>query len=444
MEQMRDSTKKPTTPKNATLRRNFFGALWHGAFLALGTALTQPATVIAGFVVELTGSTVWVGGLTTVLTMAGTLPQLFVARWIEPRPRKMPFLLLAIYLRVFSWGALAWLIFAIGSERPRLLAWALVGLLAIFYAGGGLGGVPYTDIIGKIIPSGRRGAFFGGRQALAGPLAVGAALLARQVLAETVYPHSYALLFGLAAVALLIASLGFWLIREPPRGDADGRVRPWREYRGQLSETAHRLRVLVGVQLLTGFSLMAMPFYVVYARQELDASPEAVGWFILFQVLGGVLANLLWARLVDRYGSRWMLAVCATLSTLTPLLAVGLGRLGWVGMLPVIFLGGATINGRAVGFSSALLEIAPAGERPTYSALDTVLILPVGFLPLVAGVFLQHGSYPTLFLLTAGFVGLGAVLTRRLPPRSQEQLDAPSVSAGLGAATGIGEVEGRE
>lgn len=441
---MNASISETTRRENATLHRNFFGALWHGAFLALGTTLTQPETAIAAFVVELTGSTVWVGGLSTVLTVAGTLPQLFVARWIEPRPRKMPFLLLAIYLRVFSWGTLAWLIFAIGSEQPRLLAWALVGLLAIFYAGGGVAGVPYTDIIGKIIPAGRRGAFFGGRQALAGPLAVGAALLARYVLAEVAYPKNYALLFGLAAASLLIASLGFWLIREPPRSDADGRVRRWREYQGQLRETAHRLRALVGVQLLTGFSLMAMPFYVVYARQQLGASPEVVGWFILFQVLGGVLANLLWAWLVDRFGSRWMLAVCATLSTLTPLLAVGLGHLGWAGMLPVIFLGGAAVNGRSVGFSSALLEVAPAGERPTYSALDAVLILPVAFLPMVAGVFLQHWSYPALFLLAAGFVGLGAVLTRHLPSRSQGQLHASSAFAGPRAAAGSGEDEGRK
>jgi predicted MFS family arabinose efflux permease len=168
---------------------------------------------------------------------------------------------------------------------------------------------------------------------------------------------------------------------------------------------------------------MAMPFYVVYARQELGAAPEAIGWFILFQALGGVLANLLWARLVDRFGSRWMLAVCATLSALTPLLAVELGFLGWVGMLPVIFLGGATTNGRSVGFSSALLEIAPAGERPTYSALDAVLILPVAVLPLVAGVFLQHWSYRALFLLTVGFVSLGAVLTRQLPPRARQKLE---------------------
>jgi hypothetical protein len=57
----------------AMARRNFISALWHGAFLALGTSLTQPTTVIAAFVADLTGSTVWVGGLSTVLTVAGAL-----------------------------------------------------------------------------------------------------------------------------------------------------------------------------------------------------------------------------------------------------------------------------------------------------------------------------------------------------------------------------------
>ena len=78
---------------SATERRNFLGGLWHGAFLALGMAFTQPTTVIASFVADLTGSTVWVGGLSTVLTVAAALPQLFVARWVEPRSTKMPFLL---------------------------------------------------------------------------------------------------------------------------------------------------------------------------------------------------------------------------------------------------------------------------------------------------------------------------------------------------------------
>jgi hypothetical protein len=410
------STHAPAGPKplTATERRNFLGGLWHGAFLALGMALTQPTTVIAAFVAELTGSTVWVGGLSTVLTVAAALPQLFVARWVEPRPTKMPFLLLAIYLRVASWATLAWLVYAVGDSRPDVLAWALVGLLAVFYAGGGLGNIPYTDIIGKVIPASRRGTFFGGKEALAGPLSVGAALLARRILAEVEYPDSYALLFGLAAAGLAVASLGFWLIREPRRADAPGRSQPWRAYWAQLAVAFRQLKTLVVVQLLTGFSLMALPFYVVYAREEMGAPPEAVGWFLLAQVTGGVLGNLLWARLVDRVNSRTMLAACALTSTVAPLLAIGIGSLGWWGLLPTFFLAGASFNGRRVGFQSALLELAPATERPTFAALNAVLILPVAVLPLLAGLLLQDMSYTALFGLTAGFVALGAVWTRKL------------------------------
>ncbi|MEA3351576.1 MAG: MFS transporter [Chloroflexota bacterium] len=399
--------------KLSTNRRNFIAGLWHGAFLALGVSLTQPTTVISAFVADLTGSTVWVGGLSTVLTVAGALPQLFVARWIEPRPRKMPYLMLAIYLRVISWGVLAGLIFVIGGQHPMTLAWILVGMLVIFYAGGGLGNIPYTDIIGKIIPSHRRGAFFGGKGALAGPLSVGAAFVARYIMAHVDYPNNYAMLFGLAALGLGIASLGFWVIREPANGTAAQAIPPWSEYGQQLLAAGRRLKILIAIQLLTGFSLMALPFYVVYARQELNAPADAVGWFLLAQVLGGVISNLVWAHLVDRSGSRWMLFCCAVTSTLTPILAIALSPLGWLALLPVFFFAGAIFNGRSVGFQSALLELAPQDERPTYAALNTILILPVAFLSLAAGVFLQHWSYTALFAFAAIFIGLGAIITWR-------------------------------
>ncbi len=395
------------------LRRNFFGGLWHAAFLAFGMALTQPTTVIPAFVAQLTGSTIWVGGLVTVLTVAGALPQLFVARLVEPRARKMPLLMVAIHLRVVCWGLLAALILSVGASRPLLLAWSLMGFLGMFYACGGLGGVPYTDIVGKIIPSNRRGAFFGGKEALAGPASVSAALIAGVILAKVGYPGNYALLFGLAAAALLIASVGFWIIREPPRTGTGRSVRPWAEYRAQLIETARRMRKLVGVELLTGFSLMALPFYVVYALQVLAAPPAAVGWFVLVQVVGGVLSNLLWARLVDRHGSRKMITVCAVLSSLTPLLAVIMGSLGWPGLMPVFFLSGVVQSGRKVGFATAVLELAPSLERPTYAALNSVLVLPVALLPLVAGVLLHVCSYAVVFVAAAVFIGAGACLARR-------------------------------
>jgi len=409
--QNKENNKADITPLEQ--RRNFIGGLWHGAFLALGVSLTQPTTVISAFVADLTGSTIWVGGLSTVLTIAGGLPQLFVARWIEHRPRKMPYLLTAIYLRVGSWGILALLIYLIGDKQPTILAWTLVVMLAIFYAGGGLGNIPYTDIIGKVIPARRRGAFFGGKEALAGPLAVGAALGARQILAHITYPNNYALLFGLAALGLGIASLGFWVMKEPVTSKGEIPSLSWGNYWRKIRDTNKKLKVLIIIELLTGFSLMALPFYVVFARENLSAPPDAIGWFLLAQILGGVLANLLWARLVDRTGSRQMLVVCGSISTITPLLAIALAPLGWPALLLVFFLAGATFTGRKVGFQSALLELAPAAERPTYAGLNAVLILPLAFLTLIAGVFLQHGSYTTLFIIASVFIAAGTIVARR-------------------------------
>lgn len=162
-------------------RCNFIAGLWHGAFLAFSMALTQPTTVISTFVADLTGSTIWMSGLSTVLTVAGVFTQFFVSRWIEPRPRKLPYLLFVISLRIVSWGYLAWLIYAIGNQQPITLAWILVGMLIIFFAGGGIANIPYPDIIGKVIPEGKRRAFFGDKGALAGLLSVGAALVAQQI-----------------------------------------------------------------------------------------------------------------------------------------------------------------------------------------------------------------------------------------------------------------------
>ncbi len=401
---------------DATDRRNFAGGIWHGAFLALGNAFVRPNTVLASFVNLLTGSTVWVGGFSTLLTVAATLPQIFVARWIEPRPRKMPYLMLAIYLRVFSWGMLAWLIHAIGAHNPRLLTGALVVLLSIFYAGGGLGNIPFTDIIGKVIPISHRGRFFGGREALGAPLSIGAALLAQRILAERPYPDNYALLFGMAALALGVASLGFWVMREPA-GEAGGTVPPWGDYLRSLKEASARIRTLAGVEILTGFSLMSLPFYVVYAQNVLDAPRAAVGLFLLVQVVGGILSNFVWAWAVDRYDSRRMLVGCALTSASVPLLAIALGGWGWQGLLPVFFLAGAIVSGRRVGFQTALLEMAPSERRGTYAGLNSMLILPVAFLPLLAGVFLKWMSYHALFAFTAAVILSGGALALHLPAK---------------------------
>jgi len=408
--------KDKKTTKDAN-NRGFSGLWWHAAWLAVGMALTQPNTVIAGFVADLTGSTLWVGGLSTVLLIASALPQVFIARLIEPRPFKKKYLLAAIYLRTLSWAILAILILTIGPGHPILMSWALVVLLGIFAAGGGLGATPYTDLVGKVIPLPKRGRFFGGRAILSGPLALLAAMFAKYELSRVTYPVNYALLFGLAAAALGIASLGFLWVKEPPAKISVDKPMPWHDYRVKLLAVSGRLKTLVIVQLFTGFLLMIMPFYVVYARKELGAPVSAIGWFTLAQVGGSFLGNLLWAYIVDHHGGKRMLTVASLLAAITPVLAVILTGFGWQMLLPVFFFTGAAFSGRNIGISSTLLEIAPAAERPSFKAMNTILTLPVAFLSFLAGILLYQISYSLLFILASIFISAGVLFSLKLPER---------------------------
>ena len=253
-------------------------------------ALVDTNTVIPAFISDLTGSPIWVGGLATLLAIAGAVPQVFVAWFVEPLQRKKMILLTAVYLRSMTWAALGLLLVIAGANRPKLVLWGLVVLLGLFSAGGALGGVPYTDIIGKIIPAKMRGRFFAFRQATGSLLSIGAAAIAGIVLRFN-YPANYATLFFLSALSLSIASVGIWAMREPPADKGAQQRLGLVSYFRSLGKPFRAIYKLAFVTLLTGFSLMAIPFYIVAAKQLFNAPPEATAFCIAALVAGSLAAN---------------------------------------------------------------------------------------------------------------------------------------------------------
>ncbi len=388
--------------------RSFVGGVVHGALLAAGRALADPVAVLPALVHRLTGSSLWVGGFAALLAAAGMVPQVVVARFVQPRPRKKPVLLAAVLIRASAWTLLGLLIAALGPDHPRALLAAMVGLLTLFSATGALGGVPYVDVIGKVIPRGRRGTFFAAREAAGSLLALGSSALAGALM-RLEWPLGYAALFVTSGLLLYLASAGVLAIREPP-GRHEAPL-PWRAWFRSLAEPVRRLRGLTLQTWLTGASLLALPHYVVYAR-ELGAPESALGWFIGAGVAGGLAADLAWARLVDRWGARRMIAVCASLAAGAPALALLAPRLGWPVLVGVLALTGATQAGRKVGFSSALLEVARPGRRATCGATYALLGLPTALFPLLGGLLAGWLSYPALFGLTLGGLLVANLTTR--------------------------------
>lgn len=388
---------------------DFAGGVWHGGFLAAGLALADPIALLPGFIDRLTGSAVWVGGLTSLMAAATAAPQILVARFVEPLRHKKPVLLLAVYVRAAAWGALAALVALGGSQRPGVLLASLVGLLTLFALAGAVGGVPYVDLIGKVIPRHRRGLFFASRQAAGSVLGLGASVLAG-VLLTLSYPGNYAALFAVSATLLVIASLGVWVVREPPSEVRP--VEPWSVWVASLKAPVGELLPLAGITWATSASFLALPTYVVVAISK-GAPDHAMAWFIAANVLGGLASNVVWARLVDTRGAPAMIRVCVSLAVLAPLLALISLRVGWPVLVGVMALAGATQTGRKVGFSAALLELAPPERRATYGATYALLCLPAAAMPLVGGLLVAWTSYATLFVITAVLLTAALVVVTR-------------------------------
>jgi len=388
---------------------NFAGGLIHGTFFRVSVAFAEPTTILPVYIMLLTDSKSYVGLLSSILLAGAVLPTLFFSRYVEPRPRKLPFLLVAVFSRAASWlvlGALTWLL---GAQHPLVTLAVLFVLLLVFSLGGSLGGVTFTDIIGKVIPAEIRGRFLGTRQLVGSLAALGTGIWVRQFLAreDIAFPTNYATLFFLSAAALTIAGVGFAIMREPAQ-EQESTKPPLREYLSDilaiLRQDATMRRYLL-VRNLIGFHIMIVPFYVLFAREVLGVSTAVVGTYVLMQVLGGSASNIVWAQVNDRFGSHWVLRSCIGIGLGLPLLALALGRWAPAYYGVVFLLLGAALNSRELAFTSFILDIAPVERRPTYAGMSGTLTAPTLVFPFLGGLLLDAAGYLPVF------TGVSVVMT---------------------------------
>jgi MFS family permease len=166
---------------------------------------------------------------------------------------------------------------------------------------------------------------------------------------------------------------------------------------------------------------MAMPFYVVYATEELHFGAETIGVFISSQVVGSILAGFVWGYLNECSGSKIVIQGSTILGLASPLLALLMGPMGHLAgastiyAYSLIFLAIGALNSSYMpGFINLVLELAPPEERPTYIALTNTICGLLLALPFLGGWLLQATSYPVLFATTVGGVACGLALSFRL------------------------------
>lgn len=163
-------------------------------------------------IMEAGGDEFSVGALTAIMVGLPLVSQLLFAGFLHTRTRKKPFLLLGINMRVAAL-ALAAVSLAVGSAST-VVALIFVAM-TIFAVSGAFAGVSYTDIVGALVVPADRRTFFVRKQLVFSTGVLCSALITRFLLGTRTFPTGYVILFVLAAAFLLIASGGFWVLKEP-------------------------------------------------------------------------------------------------------------------------------------------------------------------------------------------------------------------------------------
>jgi MFS family permease len=407
--------------------RNFVAFLGEWISLGLAFNLASQTTTLPDFVGRLTDSKVVVGLFSTIRNSAFLFPQLIFANFLTNKRRKKPYFILAAVI-----GRPLYLLYAValwlGLDRNPTLALLLFFAMQLLLQGSGaLLFVAWSDLFAKAIPDERRGRLIGIAQVISGALVIGAAAHIATLLGKNgpPFPYNYAILFALAGGCLLFGLFSFSFVVEPDRPVEEERS-SWRDYLPHLLNTLRHdsaFRCLIIVELLTGFNQLARSFYILFATRELGLPPKTVGVFTGVQAVGGFIASLGLGMTADRVGSHRVVQIATALSATVPLLCLGLLLSGVRDSVVItaicawafLVIGVIVMGSPMLGFYNYVLELAPAGQRPTYIGLYNTIKGAQVVLPLVGGWLLQTTSYSLLFALTAAILVVAHVLSWGLP-----------------------------
>ncbi len=419
-------------PEKGDGRYNFIIGILNGVIFSFGSAFMDSTTGLPVFIKRYTTSDTLVGLASSLQRAGWLLPQLFIAGYLEGRSHKLPVYLYANAVRMGMLWLFVGFLWGYGTTYPNWVIGCFLALIGVGGLAGGVAGLPFTDIVGKVIPRRHTGMFYAIRFFFgAGVLSILAGVMVNFFLGVSspfVFPENYGVIFGLAALLMSIGVFITGFMREPSGHISSTRrtaLSVIREIPQLLRGDVNFKRLLV-VQVMASGIGFSLPFYVVYAREAFGVSESSVGLFLIVQTVGAGISNLIWGRLSARQGNRQVILGTVICSVLVPLLALMLwgsfgdvvrsGPTWWktAAFLPIFFLMGASTSGTFIGFVSYLLDIAPEGRRPTYVGITNTVMGIAALFPALGGALADTVHFQGVFAVSAIFVVISLILCRNL------------------------------
>ena len=439
---MNRSRSAPTAspPREASLRhpgetfphqrRNFAVMVAHMVLHRMGWIFKLESVVIPTFVGSLTRSPYALAALPVLSRLGRRLPPLIGGRLAYGRPRLRGLLLVWTGSFAATWAAVAAALWLAPPGREGLFLGLFFFAYALSFFFVGTTQVTRGALVGRLIPTRRRGAYVGLSSLLGGATAVPVGLYIRHLISngERLQPRQFAPLFACAALFFALAAMTVLLVRE--KGTAEAALVPDRRrfWRRILEVLRHdrNFRLLIVAVLLLQVHGYIFPFYKRLGEEHGVLEEGTLGLLVLVQNVSLALSTLLMGRLADRSGHRRVLLVCFAVTLLVPIYAVAACRLpGAWGRWAYLFVFALIGLGPSLQrfLANYVLEISTPPDHAVYlSTFATLQLATVVYAPVVA-LTASLVSITAAMLGAAGLMGVGLMLAFRLvEPRTHHPL----------------------
>lgn len=409
--------------KRSSTKYIYFAFIWHGFFLALTVSMLDLNTVFPFLINELTSSKIVFAGLYSVMLGVPLIFNVIFSHHLKKKEYKKKYLLLGIYIRGSAFLGMAIFTYFFSVDHPTLTILSFYFFVFMFSISAGFAGLSYSDIIAKLLNSEKRISLYTIKQLFGSTAAFMGGLVINYIFSQNIdFPLNYTISLSIGFFGLFIASLGFLFLKEPAsiiNHDNNDSLTTYIKKIPKVLKKDSSFKLFIIVENLAGFSIMILPFYIFFAKDNWSIDESYVGTYLIVLIIGTIFSNLIWGAIGNKFNAKAIVRFCIMLGGLNPLLAIYLGTTTPELYAIVFFIIGFTISGRKIGFEPYLLDIIPTKERVEYLGIRGSLNILVIILPLLAAKTINQFGYNFTFIgvtvmMSIAFILLGKISNRQI------------------------------
>jgi len=389
---------------------NFAVNLLDGVSFWFGFSLISTTTILPLFISKLTPSLLPIGLISVIHSAGWFLPQLFSAPITERYDQKKKI--------VVGWGffleripIIVMVLSTIYARAHPAIALALM-LVALTWnaVGAGVVATAWMTLIAKIIPPIKRGSFFGITNFLGSIFGILGSALSIWLLEAFVFPDSFIILYGIAAVFTTL-SWGFLaLTREPREVHNENEQRQtafWKDLI-KIIKVDHNYRRFVISSLIITLGGMGAGFVTISAIQRFSVSDGTVGIYSVTLLAGQTVGYLVLGKIGDRYGHKKSLEIGVGAILVAFVIAYFMQNPSLYFVVFVLL--GINLSAWIGSGMLVVWEFCDTSRVPTYSGLANTVRGVIGTIAPLIGTQLASFGFGILFALSALITLIGLVM----------------------------------